>query len=75
MPTSVRLDPGVEARLGRLDETTGRSKAFYVRELIKQGLEDLEDVYLGAAALERHRRSGEATIPMSDLMEELGLAG
>jgi RHH-type rel operon transcriptional repressor/antitoxin RelB len=75
MPTSVRLNPGAEARLGRLAETTGRSKAYYVRELIEQGLEDLEDAYLGAAALELHRRSGEATIPLSELMEELGLAG
>jgi RHH-type rel operon transcriptional repressor/antitoxin RelB len=73
MPTSVRLDPAVEARLERLAETTGRSKAYYLRELIEQGLEDLEDAYLGAAALEAHRRSGEAAIPLAELMEELGL--
>jgi RHH-type rel operon transcriptional repressor/antitoxin RelB len=41
MPTSVRLDPAVEARLDRLAEATGRSKAYYLRELIEQGLEDL----------------------------------
>lgn len=75
MPTSVRLDPAVEARLGRLAEATGRSKAYYLRELIEQGLEDLEDAYLGAAALEAHRRSGEAAIPLAELMEDLGLAG
>jgi RHH-type rel operon transcriptional repressor/antitoxin RelB len=75
MPTSVRLDPAVEARLERLAEATGRSKAYYLRELIEQGLEDLEDAYLGAAALEAHRRSGEAAIPLSELMEDLGLAG
>lgn len=75
MPTSVRLDPGVEARLDRLAETTGRSKAYYLRELIEQGLEDLEDAYLGAAALEAHRRSGDAAIPLAALMEELGLEG
>jgi RHH-type rel operon transcriptional repressor/antitoxin RelB len=75
MPTSVRLDPGVEARLDRLAETTGRSKAYYLRELIEQGLEDLEDAYLGATALEAHRRSGDAAIPLAELMEELGLEG
>jgi hypothetical protein len=42
MPTSVRLNPAVEARLERLAEATGRSKAYYLRELIEQGLEDLE---------------------------------
>lgn len=75
MPTSVRLDPAVEARLERLAEATGRTKAFYLRELIEQGLEDLEDAYLGAAALEAHRRSGEAAIPLAELMGDLDLAG
>ncbi|WP_241537274.1 type II toxin-antitoxin system RelB family antitoxin [Synechococcus lacustris] len=55
MPTSVRLDPAVDARLESLARITGRSKAFYLRELIEQGLDDLEDAYLGAAALEAHR--------------------
>jgi hypothetical protein len=36
---------------------------------------DLEDAYLGAAALEAHRRSGDAAIPLAELMEELGLEG
>ena len=73
MPTSVRLDPAVEARLESLARITGRSKAFYLRELIEQGLDDLEDAYLGASALEAHRRSGEAAIPLAVLMEDLGL--
>jgi RHH-type rel operon transcriptional repressor/antitoxin RelB len=73
MPTSVRLDPAVEARLESLARITGRSKAFYLRELIEQGLDDLEDAYLGAAALEAHRRSGEAAIPLAVLMQDLGL--
>ena len=73
MATSVRLDPATEARLDRLASETGRTKAFYLRELIEQGLDDLEDAYLGAAALEPHRRSGEPTIPMDQLVSELGL--
>ena len=73
MPTSVRLDPAVEARLESLARVTGRSKAFYLRELINQGLDDLEDAYLGAAALETHRRSCEASIPLAALMEDLDL--
>ena len=73
MPTTVRLDPAIEARLVSLVRLTGRSKAFYLRELIEQGLDDLEDVYLGAAALEAHRRSGEDGIPLAVLMKDLGL--
>ncbi len=74
MPTSVRLSPEVESRLERLAEATRRTKAFYLRELIEQGLEDLEDPYLGEAAVEARRRSGEPTIPLADLIEDLGLA-
>jgi RHH-type rel operon transcriptional repressor/antitoxin RelB len=73
MPTSVRLDPAVKARLENLARVTGRSKAFYLRELIEQGLDDLEDASLGAAALEAHRRSGKAAIPLAEVMEVLGL--
>jgi RHH-type rel operon transcriptional repressor/antitoxin RelB len=75
MPTSVRLDPATEERLEQLAAATGRSKAFYLRELIEAGLDDLEDAYLGAAALEAHRRSGEATIPLDQVMRNLGLEG
>jgi RHH-type transcriptional regulator, rel operon repressor / antitoxin RelB len=71
--TSIRLDPAVEARLDRLARETKRPKAFYLRELIEQGLEDMEDAYLGAAALEAHRRSGEAAIPLEDVLRDLGL--
>jgi RHH-type rel operon transcriptional repressor/antitoxin RelB len=73
MPTSVRLNPGAEARLGRLAETTGRSKAYYVRELIEQGLEDLEDAYLGAAVAERVRLGKERTYSFDEVVSELGL--
>jgi len=75
MATSVRLDPATEARLDRLASATGRTKDFYLRELIEQGLDDLEDAYLGAAALEAHRRSGEPTIPLEQLVSDLGLDG
>jgi RHH-type rel operon transcriptional repressor/antitoxin RelB len=75
MATSVRLDPSMEARLDRLALETGRTKAFYLRELIEQGIDDLEDAYLGAAALETHRRSGQPAIPLDQLVSDLGLEG
>lgn len=75
MATSVRLDPALEARLDRLAQETGRTKAFYLRELIEQGIDDLEDAYLGAAALESHRRTGQPAIPLDQLVNDLGLDG
>jgi RHH-type rel operon transcriptional repressor/antitoxin RelB len=73
MPTSVRLDPAVEARLEQLAQVTGRSKAYYLRELIEGGIDDLEDAYLGAAVLERIRSGKEQTHSIDDVVAELGL--
>ena len=73
LPGDVHLDPSTEERLSQLSMDTGRSKAFHWRELVEQGMDDLEDSYLGAAALEAHRRSGEATIPLDQVMRNLGL--
>jgi len=46
---SLRLDPDVERRLDALARITGRTKTFYVRELIEENLEDLEDRYIAEA--------------------------
>ena len=43
IPTSVRLSPEMETRLDRLAKGTGRTRAYYLRELIEQGIDDLED--------------------------------
>lgn len=51
MATSVRLAPEIEQRLDFLASQTGRTKAFYLRELIERGLEDMEDYYLAADVL------------------------
>ncbi|AFY28072.1 type II toxin-antitoxin system RelB family antitoxin [Cyanobium gracile] len=73
MATSVRLDPATEARLDRLASETGRTKAFYLRELIEQGLDDLEDAYFGAATVERMRLGQERTYCLDEVVKELGL--
>lgn len=59
MPTSIRLSQETENRLDMLSRRTGRSKAFYLRELIERGLEDLEDYYLAVEVKERIRRGEE----------------
>lgn len=74
MPTSIRLDPAVEQRLDHLAETTGRSKSFYLRELIERGLEDLEDFYLADAVMERVRKGEEKVYRLEDVERDLGLA-
>jgi RHH-type rel operon transcriptional repressor/antitoxin RelB len=73
MPTSIRLSDKDEERLAFLAERTGRSKAFYLRQLIENGLDDLEDYYLAADVLERVRRGKEKIHSSSEVRRDLGL--
>lgn len=74
MLTSIRLDPQTDRRLGFLATRTGRSKAFYLRELIERGLENIEDYYLAADVLARVRKGEETVRPLADVGRDLGLA-
>ena len=71
--TSIRLSPETEQRLALLASQTGRTKAFYLRELISRGLEDIEDYYLAADVLERIRKGQEQVHAAADVRKELGL--
>ncbi|EQD30464.1 Helix-turn-helix protein, CopG [mine drainage metagenome] len=73
MATSIRLDEQTERRLEQLATRTGRSKAYYLRELIQGGLDDLEEAYLAAATLERVRRGREPVYTTEQVRAELGL--
>ena len=73
MATSIRLDAETEQRLDRLSAETGRTKAFYLRELIERGLEDLEDYYLGMEVIERLRKGEEYTLSLDEVEKDLGL--
>ena len=74
MATSIRLDDEIEQRLERLSSETGRTKAFYLRELIERGLDDLEDYYLGQEVVERLRKGEEHTFTIDEVEKDLGLA-
>ncbi len=73
MATSIRLDPLIEQRLDQLAVQTGRTKAYYLRELIANGLDDLEDYYLAAATMERVRKGEEKVYSAAQVRKELGL--
>lgn len=73
MATSIRLDPATEQRLDRLAAQTGRTKAYYLRELIKNGLDDLEDYYAAAATMERVNKGEEKVYSASEVRKDLGL--
>lgn len=73
MPTSVRLAPEIEARLDRLAARTGRTKAYYLREIIETGVDELEDYYLAADTVERIRKGEEGVVSIDRARAELDL--
>ena len=73
MATSIRLAPEAEQRLDFLASQTGRTKAFYLREVIARGLEDMEDYYLAADVLERLRQGKEKVYSSADVRNALNL--
>ena len=73
MATSIRLAPETEQRLDFLASSTGRTKAYYLREIIDHGLTDLEDYYLAAEVLERVRKGKESVHSAADVRKDLGL--
>lgn len=75
MATSIRLSPKAEKRLDFLAAQTGRSKAFYLRQMIESGLDDLEDYYLAADILERVRKGEEEIHSSAQVRNDLALEG
>ena len=50
---AVRLPNELEARIDKLAKVTGRSKSYYVREVLEDSIDDLEDKYLALSRLEK----------------------
>lgn len=73
MATSIQLTPDTERRLDLLVSQTGRSKAFYLREMIDRGLEDLEDCYLATDVLGRVRAGTEQVYSAAEARKILAL--
>jgi RHH-type rel operon transcriptional repressor/antitoxin RelB len=68
---AVRLDPELEARLDAVAKRTGRTKSHYVREAIRDKIEELEDIALLEEAL-RDPDAGKR-ISHAQMRRELGL--
>ena len=73
MTTAIQLTDDAEQRIDFLVSQTGRSKAYYLREIVERGLEDLEDYYLAAEVLQRVRSGAERTYSVREVRRTLGL--
>ncbi|GAB4124759.1 MAG: TraY domain-containing protein [Gammaproteobacteria bacterium] len=71
MPTTIRLKPEIEARLDLLARETNRSKTFYLRRLIEDNLDDLEDIYLAEKRLENLRAGISSTVNADEVWGDL----
>lgn len=72
MPTTIRLNSEIESRLDVLAQETGRSKAFYLRQLIEDNLDDLEDIYLAEKRLEDLRAGKSSPVSAEEVWGDLG---
>ncbi len=72
-PLSIRLDEETGGRLDRLSKATGRTKAFYVRKLIEDNLDDMEDYYLAVEAVALSKKKGTKPLTSEEVRHELGL--
>ncbi|MBA4077451.1 MAG: CopG family transcriptional regulator [Cyanobacteria bacterium PR.023] len=73
MTTSVRFTPEIEERLNILAKETGRAKSFYIKQMVEDNIDAIEDCYLAEATLERIRSGKEQIHTSASVREELGL--
>ena len=73
MATTIVLSPETEERLDFLASETGRSKDFFLQELVERIMEDIEDCYLSIEVLERIRAGKERVYSSAEVRRELGL--
>lgn len=74
VPRSLRLPVEIDERLSRLAAATGRSKSYYLRELVTAGIDDLEYSYGLVSRAEAIRAGQRETRPLDELLSEMNLS-
>lgn len=69
---SIGLPEDLSTRLQHLAGATGRSKAFYMIEAIRNHLDDLEDLYLSEQRLLDARTGKSEALPLEPLLQHYG---
>ncbi len=73
MPTSVRMEPVLEARYSALASETGRSKAFYINRALEDSIDRLEYEFGILGDAEACRAGRMRTYSLAEAGELLGL--
>jgi RHH-type transcriptional regulator, rel operon repressor / antitoxin RelB len=66
---TLRLSKELENRLNQLAEITGRTKTFYIRMLVEEHIDELEDRYIAEQRLETPAKR----LTSQEMRQELGL--
>ncbi|MEX2491367.1 MAG: TraY domain-containing protein [Nitrospirales bacterium] len=66
---TLRLSKELEHRLDQLAEITGRTKTFYIRMLVEEHIDELEDRYIAEQRLETPAKR----LTSQEMRQELGL--
>lgn len=72
-PIAVRLPLETEQRLSRLAAETGRTSAFYIRELLEQHIGELEERFWADRVVRDWRSSDQQSRPAKDVWSDLNL--
>lgn len=72
---AVRIDPTVEKRLRLLAETTGRKQSFFMKQIIEQGINAMEDAWLPESVLAQVRSGRLPTQARKQTRDLFGDAG
>jgi RHH-type transcriptional regulator, rel operon repressor / antitoxin RelB len=73
MVITVDVDRETDQRLDELAARTGKSKAEHAAEILKYGIEDVEDYYRAVEVSERIRRGEEKVYSLDEVIADLGL--
>ena len=73
MTMSIRFSADIEARLERLAKATGRNKSFYIKQMVEDNIDAIEDCYLAESTLERIRAGKEKVHTSASVRKQLYL--
>lgn len=66
----IRIPKTLDERLSTLADKTGRKKTYYAQKALERFLEDMEDYYLGLAAIEQSKEH----LTLEEAAKKLGMA-
>jgi RHH-type rel operon transcriptional repressor/antitoxin RelB len=73
MVITVELDRDTDERLDELAARTGKSKSEHAAEILKYGIEDVEDYYKAVEVSRRIESGEEKVYSLEEVMRDLGL--